>query len=100
MISLLKWLLVVGTLAALFALVPVGGRTLLERARVLRGGGGHHPRAAQLREGEDEAPEPPAAGRPAAPRSPAERSQRPMPRERHSPSDHAALDRLVDERAR
>ncbi|BDG08306.1 hypothetical protein [Anaeromyxobacter paludicola] len=119
MLALLKWLLVLGTLAALFALVPVDGKTLLERAGALHAPQAHahargHARPAPAPDEADEeepspAPprrEPPAkpAPSPASP-SPARRSASaarpsPLPHEQHSASDHAALDRLVTERAR
>lgn len=97
MLSVLKWLLVLGTLAALFALVPVGGRTLLERAELIRGGGRAASAPADAREEED-APTP--APRPERRGAPERARPAPLPREKLSASDHAAVDRLITERAR
>jgi hypothetical protein len=101
MAKLLGALLLLGGLAAAAALVPLGGRTVVERWNAAASPsdfarrGWHELAQASGLEGP---PRRAATSRAARPQADPARGARPV--ERHTPADRAALDRLVSERAR
>jgi len=99
MAKLLGLVLVVGALAATAALVPVGGRTILDRWRTSRSPSEFASRtygevavAVGLRE-------PPTRRSSASPARAGNGPRRNPPVERHTDADRAALERIVAERA-
>ncbi|MBI5067018.1 MAG: hypothetical protein HZB56_02180 [Deltaproteobacteria bacterium] len=97
MAKLVGFLLVVGALAGAAALVPVDGRTVLDRWQAARGPGDFVSRSWReiaVATGLQEPPRRPAAQA----RTPAsQKGQKPV--EHHTDADRAALDRLVNDRA-
>jgi hypothetical protein len=104
MMTVVKLALVVGALAAVWAFVPMGDRTLSERWRVAGSAERFAERSwAELREAFRD--EPAAAKQPAAPgaapraqpqaRNPAREAR---PAEGHTDADRRALDRIVADR--
>lgn len=98
MAKLVGLLLFVGALAAAVALVPVGGRTVLERYRASRGPADFASRSWQ-EVAQATGLSRPRAGKGAAhgQRHPARKAE---PAERHTDADRAELERIVEEHAR
>jgi len=98
MAKLVGFLLVVGALAGAVALLPVEGRTVLDRWHAARGPSDFAARSWReiaVATGLREAPRHPGASQGRA--SAEQRPQKPV--EHHTDADRAALDRLVGERA-
>jgi hypothetical protein len=97
MAKLVGFFLVVGALAGAASLVPIDGRTVLDRWQAARGPGDFAARSWReiaVATGLQDPPRRPAAQA----RAPAaQRGQKPV--EHHTDADRAALDRLVTERA-
>jgi len=97
MARLVGFLLCAGALAAAVALVPVRGRTVLERWRVARG-----PADFVSRSWQEAAAAAglsgPQAGKPPA-RASRQDGRRAEPTERHTAADRAEIERIVSERA-
>jgi hypothetical protein len=101
MLKLLFGLALLAALGVAIALVPVHGRTLLERWNAAHGAGDFVERSvheAKVALGlEQERPRPQRASRPAKPTA---RAAHPAtPTEHHTDADRAALDRIVADRA-
>ncbi len=95
MAKLLGILLVVGALAGAATLVPIDGRTVLDRWHAARGPGDFAARAWREVAVATGLQEPP---RKAQAHAPAGKAQKPV--EHHTEADRAALDRLVEKSAR
>jgi hypothetical protein len=104
MMKVVKLALVVGALAAVWAFVPVGGRTLSERWRAAGSAERFAERSwAELREAFRDEPTAPAKTKP--PRTPGPQTQaraKPgrdaRPAEGHTDADRRALDQILAER--
>jgi hypothetical protein len=104
MLRLLFGLVLCAALAVAAAVVPVRGRTVLDRWRAAPDAATFTARGwAEAKVALGLAPEPPrAAARAKAarpPRSPARAARPAVPVERHTEADRAALERVVEERA-
>jgi hypothetical protein len=98
MAKLVGFLLCAGALAAAVALVPVRGRTVLERWRVARGPADFVSRSWQEAAAAAGLSGPQAAGKPSA-RASRQDGRRAEPTERHTAADRAEIERIVSERA-
>ena len=96
----LKLLLAAAALAAVWAFVPVGGRTMADRWQRARDPQQFAERAwAELRGHPCVPPRPPAPQRQAAPPRAQARGAAPArPTEAHTPADRKALDQIVSKR--
>jgi hypothetical protein len=99
---LLKLAVLIGLIAALLALVPFGGHTLLDRWRAARGPGDFTARLwAELRgvtpPPAPGAPAPPRRARPGRPPGAAEPSSPDQPLESTTEAERKSLDKLLDQ---
>ncbi|HSN13028.1 MAG TPA: hypothetical protein VLT61_00245 [Anaeromyxobacteraceae bacterium] len=95
MFKLLKFALVVGALAAVWMLVPIGGRTLQARWRAAGSAEGFVVACwGELKRAADAAPAKPKAAAPSQARA-GDRATRPA--EQHTERDRQAVDRIVAE---
>jgi hypothetical protein len=100
--KLLKLAVLIGLVAALLALVPLGGRTLLDRWRAARGPGDFTARLwAEMRgvmpPPAPGTPAPPRKARPGRPPGAAEPSSPDQPLESTTEAERKSLDRLLDQ---
>jgi hypothetical protein len=107
MLRLLKWAVVLAALAAVVALVPVGGRTLLARWQAARspslfvaGTWAEIEQALGRLSGGSGEPRPASRAQARGARPPAAAPGRTPPVERHTDADRSAVDAIVAEHAR
>ncbi len=100
MAKLVGLLLVLGALAAAVALVPVGGRTVMDRWRKAPTAAVFARRAwSEITVAAGLADPPPRTGKPAAGHAHEAAARRAAPVERHSAADREAIERIVAEHA-